>query len=77
MHPPLYKSKHPHCVIQIEELEQCHADNPVAKFVGVCNEKKYALDRCFREQKELRRLKNKIINQERAARREEQKQAQR
>ena len=47
---------------------------PVEEVLGVCNEHKYALDRCLREQKELRRLKNKVINLERAARREQQQQ---
>ena len=28
------------------------------KFVGVCNDAKAALDRCFREEKEMNRKKN-------------------
>ena len=77
MHPPLHKNKHPHCVSQIDELEACHAENPIAKFWGVCNEAKWALDRCLREQKNLRRLQNKILTAERQERRQQKKEIQR
>jgi COX assembly protein 2 len=70
MHPPLHKSKHPHCVKHIDDLTQCHRENPIAKFWGVCNEQKWALDLCLREQKNLKRLKNKIANLEREERRQ-------
>jgi COX assembly protein 2 len=59
MHPPLYVSKHPHCKEQIEALIKCHKDHPVAKFWGTCNEQKWALDRCFREEKKLKILENR------------------
>lgn len=42
----------------IEALIQCHNDHPYAKFWGVCNEQKWALDRCFREEKVINRKKN-------------------
>jgi COX assembly protein 2 len=71
MHPPLYKSKHPHCVKQIDELVACHAENPIAKFWGVCNEAKWALDRCLREQKNLKRLQNRTAALDREKRRQE------
>lgn len=35
----------------IDALNQCHQENPIAKFWGVCTEKKIALDRCFRQEK--------------------------
>lgn len=37
------------CTVQeIQGLESCHAGNPYAKFWGVCNDHKLALDRCFK-----------------------------
>ena len=33
----------------------CHRDSPYAKFWGACNEQKWALDRCFREEKAINR----------------------
>ena len=33
---------------EIQGLESCHAGNPYAKFWGVCNDHKLALDRCFK-----------------------------
>lgn len=69
MHPPLHISKHPHCKNQIESLIKCHEDNPIAKFWGVCNKQKWALDLCLREQKNIKRLANKKIIQEREQRR--------
>ena len=59
MHPPLHVSKHPHCKEQIEALIKCHKDHPFAKFWGACNEQKWALDRCFREEKKLKILENR------------------
>jgi COX assembly mitochondrial protein 2 len=47
---------------QIEALVKCHSDHPIAKFRGICNEQKWALDRCFREEKVIKRK----INQEKA-----------
>ena len=42
----------------VEALVKCHKDNPIAKFWGACNEQKWALDRCFREEKVINRKKN-------------------
>lgn len=39
----------------IDALNACHAEHPVAKWWGVCEPQKNALDRCFREEKKLRR----------------------
>lgn len=39
----------------IENLSKCHKDHPVAKFWGVCNEQKWALDKCLREEKKIKR----------------------
>ena len=47
-------------VQQIEALIKCHNDHPVAKFWGVCNDQKWALDFCFREEKKINRKKNQI-----------------
>ena len=45
---------------QIEALVECHCDHPIAKFWGVCNEHKWALDRCFREEKVINRKNNQV-----------------
>ena len=39
------------CFQVIEALQRCHAENPVSKFWGVCNDQKLALDRCFAQEK--------------------------
>jgi COX assembly protein 2 len=43
----------------IEALVACHAENPLAKFWGVCNGQKWALDRCFREEKAIKAAANR------------------
>ncbi|KAL6051690.1 Respiratory chain complex assembly or maintenance protein [Balamuthia mandrillaris] len=54
MHPPL-KTGHEKCRKQIDDLERCHKENPFAKFVGVCNSVRVALDKClYAEYLELR-----------------------
>lgn len=45
----------PAIVQAIDALNACHADHPVAKWWGKCDPEKAALDRCFREEKKLRR----------------------
>ena len=42
-------------VQNIVALNTCHADYPVAKFWGHCNQQKWDLDRCLREEKVLKR----------------------
>ncbi|CAN0069264.1 unnamed protein product [Heterosigma akashiwo] len=58
MHPPLFKP-HPLCQQFVDALVKCHEQNAYMKFFGECNDAKAALDRCFREEKEERRKKNK------------------
>lgn len=42
----------------IEALNKCHEENPAAKFFGVCNQPKIALDICFKKEKDKRRTEN-------------------
>lgn len=49
MHPPLDRP-HPDCQTQINDLRHCHATTSKLKFWG-CNEVKFALDRCLKEEK--------------------------
>ncbi|KAL6180557.1 PREDICTED: COX assembly mitochondrial protein 2 homolog [Fragaria vesca subsp. vesca] len=58
MHPPLTLHKHPMCAQIIEEFQKCHLDHPFAKFIGECTDLKIKLDRCFREEKALKRKAN-------------------
>lgn len=57
MHPPLDRP-HPQCQDVIIALRRCHCEHPYLKFVGYCNEKKYALNRCFKEEKLKRKSDN-------------------
>lgn len=50
MHPPLDRP-HPDCQSEINALQVCHATKPKWKIWG-CNEVKFALDRCLKEEKE-------------------------
>jgi COX assembly protein 2 len=64
MHPPLTPANHPLCGDVIAALRACHAANPWAKLAGACNEPKWALDACFKDEARawlrarLRRLRN-------------------
>ncbi|KAJ6715553.1 COX ASSEMBLY MITOCHONDRIAL PROTEIN [Salix viminalis] len=58
MHPPLTLHRHPMCVEIIEQFQKCHLDHPIAKFFGECTELKIKLDRCFREEKAVKRKVN-------------------
>ncbi len=49
MHPPLDRP-HPDCQTEINNLHHCHATTSKLKFWG-CNEVKFALDRCLKEEK--------------------------
>ncbi|KAH9329986.1 hypothetical protein KI387_002094, partial [Taxus chinensis] len=42
----------------IELFQKCHQDHPIAKFWGECTELKIKLDRCFREEKAIKRKAN-------------------
>jgi|AntAceMinimDraft_5_1070358.scaffolds.fasta_scaffold152294_1 hypothetical protein len=57
MHPPLFKP-HPLCGECVKTLVNCHNENPYAKFFGVCNDAKAAMDKCFKEEKVVRRDAN-------------------
>ncbi|KAK9805539.1 hypothetical protein WJX72_003945 [[Myrmecia] bisecta] len=59
MHPPLHVHKHPHCKELILALQKCHEDHPYAKFWGKCNQQKWDLDRCFREEKKINAALNR------------------
>ncbi|KAL4428242.1 hypothetical protein ABPG75_002331 [Micractinium tetrahymenae] len=67
MHPPLEIHQHPSCKEYILALKGCHKDNPVAKFWGVCNQVAIDLNLCFKQEKVVKRAKNK----ERIAREQE------
>ncbi|KAF3962444.1 hypothetical protein CMV_013044 [Castanea mollissima] len=58
MHPPLTLHKHPMCAEIIEEFQKCHIDHPIGKFFGDCTNLKIKLDRCFREEKAIKRKAN-------------------
>ncbi|KDP42484.1 hypothetical protein JCGZ_00281 [Jatropha curcas] len=54
MHPPLTLHRHPMCA----EFQKCHLDHPIGKFFGECTDLKIKLDRCFREEKAVKRKAN-------------------
>ncbi|KAK9095913.1 hypothetical protein Syun_003014 [Stephania yunnanensis] len=58
MHPPLTLHRHPMCAEIIEEFQKCHMDHPIAKYFNACTDLKIKLDRCFREEKALKRKAN-------------------
>ncbi|CAA0824772.1 Cytochrome c oxidase biogenesis protein Cmc1-like [Striga hermonthica] len=58
MHPPLTIHRHPMCAEIIKEFQQCHIDHPLGKFFGQCTDLKIKLDRCFREEKAVKRKAN-------------------
>lgn len=58
MHPPLTLHRHPMCAEIIEAFQKCHVEHPVGKFFGECTELKIKLDRCFRQEKAVKRKAN-------------------
>ncbi|WZZ09303.1 hypothetical protein YC2023_095224 [Brassica napus] len=42
----------------IEEFQKCHLEHPIGKFFGECTELKVKLDRCFRQEKAVKRKVN-------------------
>ncbi|XP_015580660.1 COX assembly mitochondrial protein 2 homolog [Ricinus communis] len=58
MHPPLTLHRHPMCAEIIELFQKCHLDHPIGKFFGECTDLKIKLDRCFREEKAVKRKAN-------------------
>lgn len=51
MHPPLERP-HPKCQEIIEALNLCHAQKYSKIIFWKCNETKYQLDKCFKEEKQ-------------------------
>ncbi|EMS52217.1 hypothetical protein TRIUR3_14944 [Triticum urartu] len=58
MHPHLTLHRHPMCAEIIEEFQKCHVDHPIKKFFGECTDLKIKLDRCFRQEKAVKRKAN-------------------
>jgi len=54
MHPVL-SHKHSDCQDVIAQLQQCHTDHPLAKFIGHCNPFKQALNDCLQRDYEQKR----------------------
>mmetsp|Transcript_9932 Transcript_9932/g.14603 ORF Transcript_9932/g.14603 Transcript_9932/m.14603 type:complete len:115 (+) Transcript_9932:80-424(+) len=50
MHPPLDRP-HPMCQDQIQALKDCHSSSSKLKF-WACNEVKFAMDKCFKREKQ-------------------------
>lgn len=46
------------CAEIIEEFQKCHLDHPIKKFFGECTELKIKLDKCFRQEKAVKRKAN-------------------
>ena len=66
MHPPLDRP-HPDCQSEINDLQHCHATKYKLKFWG-CNQVKFALDKCLKEEKlRLQDEMNKDYEAKRAA----------
>jgi len=66
MHPPLDRP-HPDCQSEINDLQHCHATKSKLKFWG-CNQVKFALDKCLKEEKlRLQDEMNKDYEAKRAA----------
>ncbi|KAK6915869.1 Cytochrome c oxidase biogenesis protein Cmc1-like, partial [Dillenia turbinata] len=42
----------------IDLFQKCHLDHPIGKFFGECTELKIKLDRCFRQEKAVKRKAN-------------------
>ncbi|KAI3701098.1 hypothetical protein L2E82_45742 [Cichorium intybus] len=48
----------PMCAEIIENFQKCHIDHPYAKFFGECTDLKIKLDKCFRQEKAVKRKAN-------------------
>ena len=55
MHPPLDRP-HPDCGEIIQQLRDCHTTNTITKYMGACNDIKFAMDVCLKAEK--KRLQN-------------------
>ncbi|PIM98467.1 hypothetical protein CDL12_29054 [Handroanthus impetiginosus] len=58
MHPPLTIHRHRMCAEIIEQFQKCHLDHPVGKFFGECTDLKIKLDKCFCQEKAVKRKAN-------------------
>jgi hypothetical protein len=59
MHPPLF-APHPLCETEVSSLVKCHEERYIAKFWGVCNDAKTALDMCFRVRRRARSVRVRV-----------------
>jgi COX assembly mitochondrial protein 2 len=58
MHPPLDRP-HPDCGEIIQQLKECHLTKTITKYMGACNDIKFAMDRCLKaEKKRLQTITN-------------------
>ncbi|KHJ31053.1 putative cytochrome c oxidase biogenesis protein cmc1-like protein [Erysiphe necator] len=72
MHPHLHTKHNGACEELMNALDECHAKGFLWKVVGMCNDDKNALNRCLREQRNLRtkanreaaKIKNKKIREQ-------------
>lgn len=58
MHPTLSEHHFAGCEEAIRALSDCHASNPLRKFIGACNDAKAFLDRCLADEYLVRRELN-------------------
>jgi COX assembly protein 2 len=66
MHPSLAPHLHSQkCQEIIRELEKCHKDHPLRKFLGSCNQLKRSLNECLKGEVAQRRKENYAVAQER------------
>jgi len=52
------------CNQLVREFKECHKNNPYLKFTGVCNEIKFAMDKCLKAELEANRAKNRTKRRE-------------
>jgi len=52
------------CNQLVREFKECHNNNPYLKFTGVCNDIKFAMDKCLKAELEANRAKNRMKRRE-------------